>query len=238
MFTGRRYDPETALYYYRARYYDYYTGRFLQTDPTGYSDGLNVYAYVGNNPISWIDPSGLCKDDLGTDGSRKRRIALLEAYIKSAEAAVTKNIEVMTKFQKKKEFWHVYYQTLLVANGLASAVNWSGTAIRFKQLGWHFLKKLTYKPSEAARFVGWGKATDTIIYHSKGMDKATKKIVRDLAISMPGFVGSVIGLTEIPVARRKLIGRNDPYIEQAMQNIYDLSAGVAETRKELRELYE
>jgi RHS repeat-associated protein len=60
MFTGRRYDPETALYYYRARYYDYYTGRFLQTDPIGYHDGLNSYRYCRNNPIMLTDPLGLC----------------------------------------------------------------------------------------------------------------------------------------------------------------------------------
>jgi RHS repeat-associated protein len=41
LFTGRAWDPETALYYYRARYYDYATARFLQPDPIGYSDGLN-----------------------------------------------------------------------------------------------------------------------------------------------------------------------------------------------------
>jgi RHS repeat-associated protein len=64
LFTGRRYDTETALYYYRARYYDYYIGRFLQTDPIGYGASLNLYTYCRNNPLNWIDPAGLCKEDL------------------------------------------------------------------------------------------------------------------------------------------------------------------------------
>jgi RHS repeat-associated protein len=54
MFTGRRFDFETGLYYYRARYYNPYIGRFLQTDPVGYG-----YAYCSNNPLSYIDPFGL-----------------------------------------------------------------------------------------------------------------------------------------------------------------------------------
>jgi len=59
LFTGRRYDAEAGLYYYRARYYDFATARFLQPDPLGYTDGLNMYAYVGNNPATFVDPSGL-----------------------------------------------------------------------------------------------------------------------------------------------------------------------------------
>jgi len=59
MFTGRRFDIETGLYYYRARYYNPHIGRFMQTDPVGYSAGMNWYAYCGNNPVGRVDPSGL-----------------------------------------------------------------------------------------------------------------------------------------------------------------------------------
>ena len=58
-YTGRDYDPETGLRYYRARYYDPIVGRFISEDPIGFAGGgPNFYAYVLNNPVRLRDPSG------------------------------------------------------------------------------------------------------------------------------------------------------------------------------------
>jgi RHS repeat-associated protein len=57
-YTGQIAIPEAQLYHYRARAYDPVMGRFLQTDPIGYDDGPNIYAYVKGDPMNRSDPSG------------------------------------------------------------------------------------------------------------------------------------------------------------------------------------
>ena len=59
-FTGREWDNEIDMYYYRARHYDPQVGRFIQMDPIGLAGGdTNLYRYVENNPINFFDPYGL-----------------------------------------------------------------------------------------------------------------------------------------------------------------------------------
>jgi len=59
-YTGREWDKETGLYYYRARYYDPMEGRFISKDPILFAGGdVNLYGYVQNNAINYYDPSGL-----------------------------------------------------------------------------------------------------------------------------------------------------------------------------------
>jgi RHS repeat-associated protein len=57
-YTGRENDG-TGLYYYRNRYYSPLLSRFVQSDPIGLQGGINTYAYVGSNPLSYVDPLGL-----------------------------------------------------------------------------------------------------------------------------------------------------------------------------------
>ena len=60
---GQYYDQETGLHYNLTRDYDPATGRYIQSDSIGLRGGLNTYIYVLNNPLKYIDPTGLAVGD-------------------------------------------------------------------------------------------------------------------------------------------------------------------------------
>ena len=91
-FTGREWDTETGLYYYRARYYDAAAGRFTSADPIGLLGGQNLYTYARGNPVNSGDPSGLWSP--GTH----------DAIINSGLSGVIPSWDIVTVQQASRDF--------------------------------------------------------------------------------------------------------------------------------------
>jgi RHS repeat-associated protein len=94
-YTGQIWLAELGMYYYKARVYSPTLGRFLQSDPIGYEGGINLYAYVGDDPVNSRDPLGLYKCE-GTRGQcRATREFWRTLQIASGSRRLTENQRIL-----------------------------------------------------------------------------------------------------------------------------------------------
>jgi RHS repeat-associated protein len=125
-YTGREWDPETGLFYYRMRYYDSATGRFLNQDPLGHSQGPNFYAYTGNNPVIYTDSFGLWLPSGHTDLTwRAMRAFEGEFTLLDISQAIAANLAVDNPFNQLSGYMHYMYGTEVAAEGFIEANLWA-----------------------------------------------------------------------------------------------------------------
>ena len=148
-YTGQVALAAVGLYYYKARMYDPVLGRFLQTDPVGYSAGRNLYAYVGNDPVNATDPSGLDPLDY-----------YVGSYDVISPTTVTKNYKVTTTYRiGNNTYTDVSYTSLTwsaggtngglaASSGLTLAtttVDWQGNIVTSPTAAYYDLNAISQK---------------------------------------------------------------------------------------------
>jgi RHS repeat-associated protein len=132
LFTGRRFDEETGLYYFRARYYDADQGRFISRDPIGYVDGLNLYSTV--SPTNMTDPFGLYGKEIHLDLTTD--LSLMAGFIKRYAQNIGEWDNAIDDKYPPIALGILYYATYIVRPGIFGP--WIRDYIGNLLSEWHF----------------------------------------------------------------------------------------------------
>jgi len=197
-YTGREFDSDTGLYYYRARWYDPQVGRFISEDPIGFdADDVNLYAYVGSDPVNDNDPLGL-----------KRRRHRQNLKSSSPAPALPQHTLTIEHFDAGQESWIRYEMQFILTpkcscayeaehlNSPSSIISNRGVVIRHaKDLGERSAADLgveaeTYRKAQTKVNSGQG---GTLV----GIDGTLQIYLNSYAFIGPTWDGKLFSLAEV-----------------------------------------
>ena len=145
-FPGQYYDAETGLHYNWNRYYDPETGRYLSPDPIGLEGGLNLYAYMENDPVNWSDPWGLSYALPIQWGFRTLAAILAANAAKNTADAVSKNAAKSELCQPEDNNPCSAYPSR--SEAFSQASNYAGLSSKWYTVGWDQFNKPRDKSSQ------------------------------------------------------------------------------------------
>jgi len=163
-YTARQRHDRTGLYYYRNRFYYPQLGRFMTQDPIGISGGTNLYAYVGNSPVNFIDPLGL--HSVTFDGKMVTARDDNGEIIFSSRGTSGKIGKMNPKYQKCPnvgpipEGEYSFDPGDFSKAGIYRTLQWY-----FRGIDWGTYRvPLTPSPDTKSKFEGWGRTGDFFIH--------------------------------------------------------------------------
>jgi len=121
---GREYSWKTGLYYFRARWYDPVTARWLSNDPIGISGGLNQYVFCANAPVMFRDPWGTSREDVGNIVDIFYQIVIWmeeSGYRPPSDGSMWNNF---TGFFGLTDYWGCDQQARTLLSSLLGVGNW------------------------------------------------------------------------------------------------------------------
>ncbi len=225
LFQGRRYDKESNLYYYRARHYDPVMGRFLQNDPTGYHDSMNLYQAFNMNGVNFVDPDGrLIILKIGirlTSEKTPKRVPAVYAFQITPEmrrkGEKPRLIGEVVKFFRKDENPKGKYKLPVLAVESSKKVDFETRGVypdRYRSLDSLVFEDLEAEREDADNELIWSAASDVI-----SLSLLVSGTIAKGALTIKDLLWTIPGLSTAKAVKELYVDGENDYLDKIINSL-------------------